>query len=226
MLSTSPPKTPRRALPAQKDELLLEKWCAGDRSAGETLVDRHITLVHRFVSRRVSSGVADIVQHTFLIFTERKNSYRGEGRVRAFLLGIAYNLIRRAYDRRRVEIHSIDFDETSVSELEPSMSSLLYGRAQQRRLVHALRRLPMHQQSALELYYAEGMTGPEIAAILEVPEGTVRGRIRRGLKQLSIEMESRYSAPESDQAQEIGLQQWACEIRTRDTVRRAREEMR
>ena len=58
----------------------------------------------------------------------------------------------------------------------------------------ALRRIPLELQVALELYYWEGMAGPELAAALDLPEGTVRTRLRRG-RQLVREQLTELGAP-------------------------------
>jgi len=76
---------------------------------------------------------------------------------------------------------AIDTGVTSVVDLGMSPSGAAAEAQDFVRLRDALRRLPIDVQVALELYYWEDLSGPEMADVLELPEGTVRSRIRRGL---------------------------------------------
>ena len=58
-------------------------------------------------------------------------------------------------------------------------------------LQECLKRLPVEQQDAIKLHKLEGMSTSDIAVMSEVPEGTVLGRIRLGLKKLRNCMEAK-----------------------------------
>ena len=64
----------------------------------------------------------------------------------------------------------------------------------------------------LELKYFEGLTGPEIAETLDIPEGTVRGRLRRGLERLREEVGKSLGDAEKDVAPE-DVESWAADVR-------------
>ncbi|MEX1368607.1 MAG: sigma-70 family RNA polymerase sigma factor, partial [Nannocystaceae bacterium] len=70
-----------------------------------------------------------------------------------------------------------------VADLDPSPSMIVAQRQEQQQVVDALRRLPLDYQIALELHYWERLSGSEMADVLDIPEGTVRNRLRQG-KQL------------------------------------------
>ena len=57
---------------------------------------------------------------------------------------------------------------------------------EQRLLLEALRRIPLDLQIAIELHYWEGMSGPDLAQVLDIPEGTVRSRLRRAREPLLV----------------------------------------
>ena len=57
-------------------------------------------------------------------------------------------------------------------------------------LLDALRRIPVDAQIVLELYYWEDLPAPDVARFLDVPEGTVRSRLRRALELLRERLES------------------------------------
>ncbi|MBC8068279.1 MAG: sigma-70 family RNA polymerase sigma factor, partial [Deltaproteobacteria bacterium] len=159
------------------DAELLEAWRGGDRTAGRALFDRHFAKIHRFFHNKVSVGVDDLVQQTFLACTESRDGYRGEASFRAWLFGIAHNVLRMHLRGK----HG-DFDPSlhSVCDLGPSPSAMVMARAEQRLLLEGLRRIPLDYQVVLELHFWEHMSGSEIAAALAIPEGTVRTRLRRG----------------------------------------------
>ncbi|SFF51484.1 RNA polymerase sigma factor, sigma-70 family, partial [Nannocystis exedens] len=85
------------------DSILLAAWCAGDRAAGSALFERHFRAVARFVRSKVAreAEVDDLVQSTFLACLEAGQRYRGEGSLRAYLLGIAYHKVQKHYAARR-----------------------------------------------------------------------------------------------------------------------------
>lgn len=70
---------------------------------------------------------------------------------------------------------------SSVADLcEPGAtpSQLIAAKQEQRLLLRALREIRLHYQVILELYFWEKMTEPQVAPVLDVPEGTVRTRLR------------------------------------------------
>lgn len=97
-------------------------------------------------------------------------------------------------------------------DLAPGASTVLGKKEEHRLLLHALRRIPVKHQVALELYYIEGMRGPELAEALDVPEATARSRLRRGLAQVKKEIERLASKPSLAASTVGGLESWAAEL--------------
>lgn len=161
------------------DAALLAAWRTGDRAAGAALFDRHFRAVARFVRTKVAreAEVDDLVQTTFLACLEAAGRWRGEGSLRAYLLGIAYHKVQHYYAARRRD--PLDLEQISVADLAPGPSAWLVRRAEQRLLLEALRRLPLQFQVVLELYFWEDLSAGAIGELLGEPEGTVRTRIRR-----------------------------------------------
>lgn len=160
------------------DAALVSAWQGGDQSAGEALVRRHIDAVVRFFANKVDCECDDLVQATFLLCAEAGSRFEGRSSFRVFLLGIANNLwlkhLRRRYGRGR----PLDLDTVSVRDLSSSPSSVVARNESQQRLLDALRLLPVNEQAALEGYYWDGLTAPELAEVLAIPEGTLRTRLR------------------------------------------------
>jgi len=206
--------------PTGDDATLLSAWRAGDAEAGNALVTRRMDEIIRFFRNKVASesDVADLVNQTFLGCVAAKDSFRGDTSFRRFLYQIAQNVlftyIRKRSKRAREDL---DFAVVCVQELAPqSASSILTRRRETAALVQALRQISVEDQVVLELMYLEGWTGSQIAESLDLPEGTVRGRIRRGLARLRerVELElARTGEPVTVTAED--LERWAAEVRGR-----------
>jgi len=195
------------------DEALLAAWRGGDQRAGRSLFARHVDGVSRFFLSKVQAGVDDLVQHSFLALLERSGELPAGVPVRAYLFGIARNLLlRRFRDEYRDGRH---FDElsTSVAELGATPSAIIDQRQQLVVLYAALQALPLDLQIALELFYWEGLPAAEIGAVLGVPEGTVRSRLRRARELLGERMTA--LAPALAEPTLADLERWARALRDR-----------
>lgn len=163
------------------DAALLASWCAGDRDAGEALIGRHYAPVLRFFRTKAGPEADDLAQRTFLRCAEAGQRYRAEASVRAFLFGIARNVLLE-HIRSRVRDGRVDpdFSVSSVLDLNPRASTLAFRKAEERRLVQALQQTPLETQIVLELYYWEDLSVDEVARVVDVPPGTVKSRLHRG----------------------------------------------
>ena len=194
------------------DEALLASWREGDTRAGRALFARHVDRVSRFFFSKVATGVDDLVQRTFLALLERHDLPAGVP-LRAYLFGIARNLLlRRFRDEYRDGRH---FDElsTSVADLATTPSVLVDRRQHLQVLYAALQALPIDLQITLELFYWEEMPAPEIGSILGVPEGTVRSRLRRARQMLAEALHR--LGPAIAEPTLADLETWARELRDR-----------
>jgi len=194
------------------DEELLEAWRAGDREAGNQLFARYFSAVYRFFRTKVDRGVEDLVQRTFMACVEGRDRLRG-GLFRAYLFGAAHNLLRAHYRRERALARDVDVDERSLVDLGAGPSSVLARHDEQRLLLEALRRLSLADQTLIELYYWERLTGPELGAFLGVPENTARTRLRRARVRLEEEISRLHAAPERLRSTLDDLDKWAESLR-------------
>ena len=164
------------------DGELLDDWRAGDREAGDSLLKRHFDTLYRFFATKApGEHVKDLVQSTLLGAVEGRDTLRGDAR--PYLLGIARKQLYRFWRDRARDGH-VDFSESSVHDLAPSPSDLVARRGSGRVLIQAMRRIALDLQTVLELYYWEELSAAQIAQVLEIPEGTVRSRLRRALEAL------------------------------------------
>jgi RNA polymerase sigma-70 factor (ECF subfamily) len=196
------------------DEHLVDAWRNGDRAAGEQLFDRHYDAVVRFFRNKVGDRLDDLVQATFMAILEAPGGYRGDGSFRGYLFGVAYNVLRRHFrDSRRDE--KIDPSVTSVHALGVAPSAALDRDREHRRLLEGLRRIPIEHQTLLELYYWESLSASAIAGILEVPEGTIRTRLRRARSLLEQELEHIVEDREQLESTRARLEDWARAVRAK-----------
>lgn len=177
---------------AARDDLdreLLTRWADGDARAGDRLTVHYFNAIRRYFVRRVPEEHERLVQDTFMHFAASKANYRGEASVRVFIYSIARNILR---DHLRSVRRQPAFDPYTTSMREAwgrRPSSMLAEHQHHRIILDALQEIPSADQDLLELRYWRGMTGPELSALFEISEGTVRSRIRAALKRLRAKYE-------------------------------------
>lgn len=158
------------------DLALLEAWRSGDRVAAGELLDRHIEGLARFFRGKVPGDVEDHIQEVFTRCLARGPRLAPGSSFRAYLYAVARNLLCENF--RKASRQPFDPMLVSVADVAPNISAVLRRADDQRLLLDALSRIPIDAQLALELYYWEGLRGPELADVLGISEGTARSRIR------------------------------------------------
>lgn len=196
------------------DAELLDAWQAGDHAAGDRLFARHFDTVFGFFQRRMAGDVSDLVQRTFLGLVEARGRVRGESSVRTYLFVIARRELWAHYEKQKRQ-GALDFGVSSIEDLTPSPSSMLRHKDDHALLGEALRRIPVDLQLVVELHYWEGLAGPEIAKIIDVPEGTVRSRLRRALEALRLKLEEVAGASRAEWGDADRLEVWAAAMAPR-----------
>jgi len=207
------------------DRELLDQWQAGDRAAGNELVRRRFGEITWFFRNKVcnETDVPDLVSQTFLGCLQAADGFRGETSVRRFLYRVAHNVlytyIRKKSKRAREQV---DFAAVCVHELDPrSPSSIVMRRREGQAFVQSLRQIPVTDQLVLELKFFDGLSGREIGEVLGIPEGTVRGRLARGLARLreevslQLRMQGRRDREEDAEVTIDDIEGWAQEVRDR-----------
>ena len=176
------------------------------------LVERHFAALFRFFQNKVQNGIEDLLQQTLLACVEGRARFRGDASFRTYLFQTARFQLYRHY-RERNRGRDIDFEITGVADLGTSPTGALARKQEQQWLLEALRRIPLQYQVVLELSVCEDLSGREIAQILEIPEGTLRSRLRLAVQRARRELElissgrSTLADPGSD------LQAWARGVR-------------
>jgi RNA polymerase sigma-70 factor (ECF subfamily) len=203
-----------RFMSAEKDAELLEAWRGGDKRAGEQLFDRHADSVTCFFENKIGDGPEDLVQTTFLRMVESRERVRAGVAFRAFVLGIARNVLLR-HLRDLARRPKFDPEVESMADLAPGPITIVDCRQEQRLLLEGLRRLPLTDQMFLELFYWEKLKTHEIAEILEISPSTARGRLAAARVSLGRRMAEIAESPELLASTMHGLDTWADELRAR-----------
>jgi RNA polymerase sigma factor (sigma-70 family) len=171
------------------DDELLGAWREGDAASGRELFERYFEPVFRFFRNKAASDIEDLVQSTFASCLASRDAFRGESSFRTYLFTIARNELYADWRKRSRRGAEVDVGSISVEDLRTTPGTALAARLDRALLARALRSIPLDLQVALELHYWEELTGPELATVLGVPEGTARSRLRRGREELATKVE-------------------------------------
>lgn len=162
----------------------------GEARAFEVVFNRHasasFSLAYRMCGRQATAEEA--VQEAFLSLWRSGARYdRAQGSVRSWVLAVVHN---RAVDglRRNVARETRAASQERAEDLAASedTEAEVVRRDEARGIRNALRELPAEQRQVIDLAYFGGFTHVEIAEMLELPVGTIKGRMRLGLTKLRI----------------------------------------
>jgi RNA polymerase sigma-70 factor (ECF subfamily) len=167
---------------------VLAAVATGDEAAFEVLYDRLSPMVFGLI-RRVLRDIAqseEVAQEVFLEIWRSAPAYdAAKGSPRTWTLTMAH---RRAVDRVRASQAAIDREDRAgrqdVDRPYDSVTEAVELRLDQEAVRSALDQLTDLQRQAVQLAYFGGYTHTEVSALLGVPLGTVKARIRDGLIRL------------------------------------------
>ncbi|HEU4894309.1 MAG TPA: sigma-70 family RNA polymerase sigma factor [Acidimicrobiia bacterium] len=167
------------------DAVLVARISEGDESALEAIYRKYGGAV-AFVARRVLRDEAlaeDVVQDVFVSFWGSPDRFDVKrGSLRSYLLTIAH---RRAVDIVRSEEARSRREETTSSPDSIDLEDEVWARSQGEMVRAAVDGLGDDEKKAISLAYFSGLTYVEVAKRLDEPEGTVKSRIRTGMRKLS-----------------------------------------
>jgi RNA polymerase sigma factor (sigma-70 family) len=166
------------------DEYLVVLCQAGSADALDRLARRWTPRLMRYARRLLGSGdtgemARDVVQETWVGALRGLRRLRDPGQFPAWIYGIT---TRKCADAIRATVRRRRFDG-DVSRSSPASGAAVEDQID---LATAIRKLPIGQRAVVHLFYREDLSIDEIAAILEIPPGTVKSRLhhaREALKQ-------------------------------------------
>jgi RNA polymerase sigma-70 factor (ECF subfamily) len=164
------------------DLILLQRIAAQDQNALQSLYARYASsLLHYLTGRLGDPHLAEeVLQDTVLAIWRSAGRFRGECRVRTWLLTIARNRAINAYRRQVVPDHRL----VPLAEAEEKTGSPRDPPGQYLDLEAALQALPDAQRETLELVFYHGLSMDETSRVLAVAPGTVKSRLNRARARL------------------------------------------
>ncbi|MCR9160578.1 MAG: RNA polymerase sigma factor [Nannocystaceae bacterium] len=165
------------------DPDLLDAWRGGDTQAGDELLRKHFVSVYRFFDANLSNAhsggdAEDLTQKTFEACIAGRDRVRTD--FRAYLFGIARRQLMREWERRRARGEVVTPSQAGIRDVRTSPSAAVARLDVQQLFLRSLELLPLEFKAALELFYWEDRSIPEIAEELGIAKGTVKSRLFRG----------------------------------------------
>lgn len=180
----------------QTDEALMIRAQADDTDAFAELYDRHAVLAFRIARAicRDRSRAEDAVQEGFLAIWRHRAGYRPDaGSFRAWSMRIVKNRAidssRHAGTRPPAQSSDASDDRLQADPDSTTPQDEALARSERDELFASLRRLPAAQAEVIVLAFYGELSHSEIATQLDIPAGTVKGRMRLGLEKLRQQMD-------------------------------------
>lgn len=149
----------------------------------ETIVQQYYEPLFRFALSlaRVEADAKDLTQNTFYIWATKGHQLRDRSKVKSWLFSTLHRSFLNAHRvRARFSHHELEEAEDELPPIAPDFEN----KVDAAQVVDALARVDAVFRGAVSLYYLEEYSQREIAAMLELPIGTVKSRITRGVLQL------------------------------------------
>lgn len=173
------------------DRALVQAVLAGRADAFEVLVRRHQALVWHVIQRMVQQhdDSLELSQETFLRAYRRIEQFRFDSSLATWIGRIAFSIAARHLERKRlpmVEPSDADSPDAVSAELPaPDDTEALVIHADlNQHVAAALQALPPLPRTLITLYHLDELSVAEIAAICDMPEGTVKNSLFRARKAL------------------------------------------
>ncbi|HXJ44586.1 MAG TPA: RNA polymerase sigma factor [Bryobacteraceae bacterium] len=149
----------------------------------EEIVSQHYEALYRFALSltRTETDACDLTQQTFYIWATKGHQLRDRSKVKSWLFTILH---REFLQIRRRAVRFPHFELSEGIDDLPAISPEMVNTLDAARVFELLGQVQEPYRAVLTLFYVEDYSYKEIADILEVPLGTVRSRIFRGMAQL------------------------------------------
>lgn len=171
-------------LSGESDEQLMSRIGAGSEAAFEELYRRYARRLQGFFFRQLGGdeeAAADATHDAFLRLFEARDRYVEGRRVDTWLFTIAYNLCRNRYRTNAYAadyLATLDAEPVSTEDIEIEMDRDTLRQA----LAKVLDGLPPPLRLLFSLRYEEELTVPQIASVLDIPQGTVKSRLHKTMQ--------------------------------------------
>ena len=159
------------------------------------IVEKHQKLVYHLIYRIVSdrSVADDLFQEVFLNIFKSLPDFKGNSKLSTWIASLTINTCythfkRQKRDSRTYSLENFMDETAGIADSGPSISEKMERQEINEALADALGKMSMKYRIPIVLFYLEGHSYIEISEILEIPMGTVKTHLFRGLKQLKTIM--------------------------------------
>ena len=152
----------------------------------DSIVREHYEPLYRFALSLTRSrwDASDLTQHTFYVWATKGHQLRDRSKVKTWLFTTLHRAFLQArLKQNRFPHQNLDLME-EISEQPPAFFWSEVDLLDSSQVLLALAKMDEVYQSAVALFYVDDRSYKEISAILDVPLGTVKSRIARGIAQL------------------------------------------
>jgi RNA polymerase sigma-70 factor, ECF subfamily len=156
---------------------LIRRLQAGDDDAVRDLYTRSGQCLYTYALRLTNDPATaeDVTQNTLIIAWRSAHSFRGEGRLIAWLLGIVHHTAMNSI--RNTSYYVERATEETVRDDQPSPEEQAQGQETKRWVREGLQTLSPEHRAVLELVFYQGLSLNEVAEVLDCPVGTVKSRL-------------------------------------------------
>ena len=167
---------PAMTQPAE-DLDLIQRMQAGDNDAVRDLYALYGQRLYAYALRLTDDPATaeDVTQNTLVTAWRTARTFRGEGRLIAWLLGIVHHTAMKALSGSTRYLDEVA--EETVSEDQPSPEEQAQVRDERRWVRQGLQSLSSEHRAVLELVFYQGLSLNEAADVLKCPIGTVKSRL-------------------------------------------------
>ncbi len=171
------------------DIALIQAMAGGDVAALNELYTRHGANILNYLTSLLHDRqqAEEVLQDVMLAAWSHAAGFRGDSKVRTWLLTIARHRAINAQRRAMPELTPLD-ESTFTNDTTPLEK--IERKSQQQALQAALQQLPPFHQEILVLIFYHQLTGPEVADVLGITVGTVKSRLHRAKEMLRRELQA------------------------------------
>lgn len=160
------------------DLALIKRIARHEEEALNILYARHGDKLYGYAVRIVGnpSLAEDILQESLLAIWQGAKRFRCEGSVLAWMFGVVHHKAMRVF--RSKPTTALDEEMMDPTRLEAQVDERLSSQDRIRQLRAGLKTLSVEHRTVLELVFFQGMSLKEVARICDIPEGTVKSRLK------------------------------------------------
>jgi RNA polymerase sigma-70 factor, ECF subfamily len=172
-----------------QEKHLMEHVAAGDSSAFRQLYDLSYGKVARYVQKVMNDAslADDILVQTYTVAWQKSTTFKGNGRITTWLIGIARNIIFREF--RKVKKHEPFEEEFCAADTQSQFR--VEVESTNAALKASLQSLSVKHREILELVFYQDFNYMEVAELIGIPENTVKTRVFHAKQALKNVLEKR-----------------------------------